>query len=117
MEKRKQLTGIPSSLQSATDPDIDRLLSPAQYFSHPNEVLKSRILHRDEKRAILAAWVSDACAIESNPALRQRPGSPEPIPFDVIMEALQRLDAQPQPCVARLQGARDDKKHGVDMHV
>jgi len=48
MEKRKQLTGIPSSLQSATDPDLDRLLSPAQYFSHPNEVLKSRILDRDE---------------------------------------------------------------------
>lgn len=115
MEKRKQLTGIPSSLQSATDPDLDRLLSPAQYFSHPNEVLKSRILDRDEKRAILAAWVSDACAIESNPALRQRPGSPEPIPFDVIM--LQRLDAQARPYGARLQGARDDKKHGVDMHV
>jgi hypothetical protein len=55
-------------------------------------VLRDDTLERSEKRAILSSWASDACAVESMPALRQPPGAESPIPFDVIMDALRRLD-------------------------
>jgi hypothetical protein len=45
-----------------------------------------------EKRAVLASWASDACAIESMPALRQMPGSNYVVPFDEVIDALQALD-------------------------
>jgi len=59
--------------------------------------MSARIVSRpylapEEKRAILSSWASDACAVESMPALRQIPGSPAPVSFDAVMEALQRLD-------------------------
>ena len=50
--------------------DLDDLLHPAQAFSHPTDVVNDPDLTLNEKRAILASWASDACAIESVPALR-----------------------------------------------
>jgi len=50
--------------------DLDDLLHPAQAFSHPSEVVNDPDLTLNEKRAILASWASDACAIEAAPALR-----------------------------------------------
>ena len=45
-----------------------------------------------EKRSVLASWASDACAIESNPALRAtRNGNV--VNYDDIIDALQSLDA------------------------
>jgi hypothetical protein len=44
-----------------------------------------------EKRAILAAWASDACAVEAAPALRRVPGH-RPVLFDEIIDALRLLD-------------------------
>jgi hypothetical protein len=46
----------------------------------------------NEKRAILASWASDACAVEAAPALRCAPGSARPVSVDAILEALHDLD-------------------------
>jgi len=85
-------TIIPSLAPRAEDIALDRLLSPARHYRHPEDVLRDDTLERSEKRAILSSWASDACAVESMPALRQPPGAESPIPFDVIMDALRRLD-------------------------
>ena len=73
--------------------DLDRLLHPADAFSHPSEVVDDPDLTLNEKRAILASWASDACAVEAAPELRFSPGRP-PVRFDDIMEALRTLDKQ-----------------------
>ena len=50
--------------------DLQALLHPAGAFTHPTDVLRDPDLTLNEKRAILASWASDACAVESAPALR-----------------------------------------------
>ncbi|MEI8719906.1 MULTISPECIES: hypothetical protein [unclassified Mesorhizobium] len=76
----------------APDVFLDRLLHPARHFKHPHDVLADVALDGQEKRAILSSWASDACAVESVPALRMLPGAGEPVSFDAIMDALQQLD-------------------------
>ncbi len=76
------------------DFDLDDLLHPAQAFEHPRRVVEDPDLTLNEKRAILASWASDACAIEAAPALRQAPGTRHPVRFDDVMEALRTLDQQ-----------------------
>jgi hypothetical protein len=44
------------------------------------------------KRAILAAWVSDACAVENLPNWRKLPGTGALVALDDILDALQALD-------------------------
>jgi len=83
---------IPSLAPQTEDVALDRLLSPARHYKHPDEVLRDATLDRHEKRAILSSWASDACAVESLPALRRPPGAGRLIPFDVIMDALRCLD-------------------------
>src|SRR5689334_24734348 len=75
------------------DLDLDELLHPAQAFAHPRDVVADPDLTLNEKRAILASWASDACAVESAPALRHAPGR-TPIGFDEVMEALRALDRE-----------------------
>ena len=70
--------------------ELDELLHPAQAFDHPSEVVNDPDLTLNEKRAILASWASDACAIEAAPELRVGPKIP--VRFDDIMEALRTLD-------------------------
>jgi hypothetical protein len=74
--------------------DLNTLLHPAGAFAHPADVLRDPDLTRNEKRAILASWASDACAVETAPALRQLPGAARPVSFDDIMDALRLLDRQ-----------------------
>jgi hypothetical protein len=50
--------------------DIDALLHPSNAFRHPLDIVRDPDMTVAEKRAVLASWASDACAIESNPALR-----------------------------------------------
>jgi hypothetical protein len=76
------------------DLDLDDLLHPAQAFEHPRHVVEDPDLTLNEKRAILASWASDACAIEAAPALRQAPGTAQPVRFDDVMDALRALDQQ-----------------------
>ena len=64
----------------------------AATFSHPDEVLSSPLLTAEEKRCVLAAWASDAFAVEDNPWLRQLPGASDAVPLKNILSALRRLD-------------------------
>jgi hypothetical protein len=72
---------------------LDELLHPANAFAHPREVVEDPDLTLNEKRAILASWASDACAMEAAPELRARPRG-SPVRFDDIMDALRTLDRQ-----------------------
>jgi hypothetical protein len=70
--------------------DIGRLLQPANAFANPMDVVEDRDLTLTEKRAILASWASDACAVEAAPALRHPDGG-GPVRFDDVMDALKEL--------------------------
>ena len=74
------------------DLNLDHLLHPASAFAHPRDVLEDPDLTTNEKRAILAAWASDACAVEAVPALRQWPKGRAPVAVDEIFDALRDLD-------------------------
>ncbi|MGH1587422.1 hypothetical protein ACRBEV_02500 [Methylobacterium phyllosphaerae] len=77
----------------AVDP-FEAFVAPGDVFRHPREVLAYPGLSRAQKRTILASWASDARAVESCPTLRCLPGCrAEPVPLDVILAALQALDA------------------------
>lgn len=76
------------------DLDLDALLHPAQAFGHPREVVTDPDLTLNEKRAILASWASDACAVEAAPALRYVPGSTQTVSIDEILESLCALDKE-----------------------
>jgi len=58
--------------------DLDEPLHPAQALAHPLEVVDDPDLTPNEKRAILASWASDACAVEAAPELHsaRRTGNP-----------------------------------------
>ena len=71
---------------------LERWLRPGVGFSHPRDVLKDPLLDRDEKRAVLSSWASDASAVQDQPTLRWMLGTPEPVPLNDIREALLRLD-------------------------
>jgi hypothetical protein len=75
------------------DLELDELLHPNQAFKHPTEVVDDPDLTLNEKRAILASWASDACAVDAAPALRKIPAG-FTISFDDIMNALRTLDQQ-----------------------
>jgi hypothetical protein len=86
--------------------DLDALLQPSQAFEHPSEVVKDPDLTLNEKRAILASWASDACAIEAVPTLRRLPGGKQPVHFDEVMDALHALDEESR----RARRAADDHR-------
>lgn len=73
--------------------DLDSLLYPARAFAHPSQVVADPDLTLNEKRAILASWASDACAVEASPALREGPNGTT-VQYDEIMDALRTLDGQ-----------------------
>ena len=75
------------------DFNLDYLLHPAGAFRTPMEVVNDPDMTVQEKRAILAAWASDACAVEASPELRE-PSPATVVRFDDIMEALKRLDGE-----------------------
>jgi hypothetical protein len=77
--------------------DLDTLLHPSQAFEQPVDVVNDPDLSLNEKRAILASWASDACAVEAVPALRRPPAGKRLVPFDEVMEALRALDEQARP--------------------
>ena len=73
--------------------DLDTLLHPARAFAHPMDVVRDPDLTLNEKRAMLASWASDACAVEAAPELRvTAPGSL--VAWDDIMDALRALDKE-----------------------
>jgi len=70
------------------------VLMPGMQLRRPIDVVKAPSLSIDDKRAILAAWASDFYAVDSKPALRQLPGTPEPVPIDEVQSALLELDGR-----------------------
>ena len=76
------------------DAEIDVLPHRAQTFAHPDDVVYDPDLTLNERRAILASWASDACAVEAAPALRSLPGNGRTGSIDEIIEALRTLDEQ-----------------------
>jgi hypothetical protein len=95
MERKFNKTPLQMEYSGVDDAfDLNDLLHPAQAFSHPSEVVNDPDLTLNEKRAILASWASDACAIEAAPSLRCAPGGKKLVWFDDVMEALRALDKQ-----------------------
>jgi hypothetical protein len=80
--------------------DTDGLAHPSQVFDCPEDLVNDPDLSLNEKRAILASWASDACAIEAAPALRKSPTG-RVVDFDEIMDALRALDKQAQASLAQ----------------
>jgi len=76
--------------------DLDALLHPAKAFAHPMDVVRDPDLTLNEKRAILASWASDACAVEAAPELRSI-ASGNVVRWDGIMDALRALDDYGKP--------------------
>jgi hypothetical protein len=81
------------SEEAARGPALQELLEFGAVFNRPFEVVADPDLTIHEKRAILASWASDACAVEGVPALRKAPGSARSFLIDEILEALAVLDA------------------------
>ena len=73
--------------------DLNALLHPASAFAHPTDVVRDPDLTLNEKRAILASWASDACALEAAPELRAAPTGAV-VRWDDIMDALRTLDRE-----------------------
>jgi hypothetical protein len=71
--------------------DLNALLHPANAFAAPSDVVNDADLTLSEKRAILASWASNACAVEAAPALRRPPGR-RIVGFDEIIDAMRELD-------------------------
>lgn len=65
-------------------------------FNHPLDVLTELSLTKEEKRALLASWASDAAAVPSCPSLRAPADLRSPVKIDIILDALCRLDNDPQ---------------------
>src|SRR4029434_10388516 len=81
--------------RASRDPDLDALLHPARAFAHPLVVVNDPDLTLNEKRAILASWASDACAVDAMPDFRRVPDGP-PLPIHDILQALRMLDREAQ---------------------
>jgi hypothetical protein len=62
-------------------------------FSDPQGVLAHPALDISDKRAILASWASDACAVENLPNWRKLPETGALVPLDDILDALRALDS------------------------
>ena len=95
--------------------ELDALLHPASAFAHPMDVVRDPDLTLNEKRAILASWASDACAVEAAPDLRVST-SGKVVRWDDIMDALRTLDAdggKPLPHYKRVLAQKDAGLLGI----
>ena len=68
------------------------VLVQGMQLQRPMDVVKAPALSVDDKHAILAAWASDFYAVDSKPAKRRLPGTPEPVSIDEVQSALKELD-------------------------
>jgi hypothetical protein len=97
MQRRLKKTPFETEYSDLNDwGDLDDLLHAAQTFEHPSDVVNDPELTLNEKRAILASWASDACALKAAPLLRLAPGVKKPVSFDDVVEALRALDRRAQ---------------------
>ena len=80
------------SLPDGVPKEFDERLDPGRRYVRPADVLADTTLTVSERRAILSAWASDACAVVLAPLLRDAPVATRPVKFDEIMDALVELD-------------------------
>jgi hypothetical protein len=92
-QQSKKLKASTSDRQADSEFDLDALLHPARAFADPLEVVRDPDLTLNEKRAILASWASDACALEAAPELRVN-NAGKVVRWDDIMDALRTLDCE-----------------------
>lgn len=92
-QQSKKVKGSSSKARVNDTFDLDALLHPARAFAHPMDVVRDPDLTLNEKRAILASWASDACAVEAAPELRIA-ASGGVVRWDDIMDALRTLDRE-----------------------
>lgn len=71
---------------------LARGVRPAIGFTCPDDVVKDPHLTHSQKREILSSWASDASAVQDEPTLRWLLGTPEPVPYAEVRDALERLD-------------------------
>jgi hypothetical protein len=86
---------VPASERAAsTSGDFGQKTSaaPSIAFGDPHEILDSDVLADAEKRALLASWASDSCAVEGMPAWRRLPRTGTLVSIDDILDALRVLD-------------------------
>ena len=69
---------------------------PTRLLGHPDNVIRDPGMTVDEKRAMLAAWASDAHAVENAPPLRQLDDG-SVVPVDDILRALKSLELTADP--------------------
>ena len=81
-------------------------------FAHPREVLSDQDLTPMEKKALLAAWASDACSVESRPGFRWLSGTPGPVALDHILKALAALDEETEKEAALISAAAQRSRFG-----
>ncbi|PZQ59971.1 MAG: hypothetical protein DI570_15160 [Phenylobacterium zucineum] len=67
---------------------------PGAGYRKPRDVMEDPDLTTAERREILAAWLSDASAVQDQPHMRWLLGTPEPVASAEIRDALSRLDLQ-----------------------
>ena len=105
------MRGLLSARKIPCELNLDDLWRPADAFSHPQRVVCDPDLSINEKRAILASWASDACAVEAIPGLRKSPFGTA-VAFDDILDALKELDTQARQGLERTPKYRRLVRHG-----
>jgi hypothetical protein len=114
----KKLKRLSTEARVDSGVDLDALLHPARAFAHPMDVVRDPDLTLNEKRAILASWASDACALEAAPELRIN-ASGSVVRWDDIMDALLILDREadrygkPLPHYKRVLAKKRDSLLGI----
>ena len=61
-------------------------------FRDPQDILAHLAMDASAKRAVLASWASDACAVENLPNWRRLPETGALVALDDILDALRALD-------------------------
>ena len=89
-------SAVTRTIVQAPGPEVQVLSRSEQgsVFAPPSAVLEATTLTGSEKRALLAGWASDACAVEGRPAWRWLSGTPAPVPVDDVLASLKALDRE-----------------------
>lgn len=85
-------------------------------FNHPDDVLGDASLTREEKKALLASWASDACSVENAPAVRQI-GSGAIVSLADILAALNALDAHQNEAARRTRRPVGSGRRPILLHA
>lgn len=106
----------PTYTFEADERDFDAILHPDNRFDRPSDVLADAALTNEQRRAVLSAWASDACAVPSSPARRRPAFATRPVTFDEIMDALRALDRVAPPEIVKRKLSHSDGQGALSNH-